>query len=79
MLELGIIRQASPGSFHFLPLGLRALEKLIRLVDLEMSRIGAQKVMFPTLTNAKLWESTGNLIYSLLILNGHLCKINCIL
>ncbi|KAF2901000.1 hypothetical protein ILUMI_05184 [Ignelater luminosus] len=61
MLELGIIRQASPGSFHFLPLGLRALEKLIRLVDLEMSRIGAQKVMFPTLTNAKLWESTGRL------------------
>ncbi|EEZ98764.2 probable proline--tRNA ligase, mitochondrial [Tribolium castaneum] len=61
MLELGIIRQASPGCFHFLPLGVKSLEKLTRLVDEEMKKIGGQKIIFPTLTNAKLWEKTGRL------------------
>ncbi|KAK4883520.1 hypothetical protein RN001_006839 [Aquatica leii] len=61
MLDLGIIRQASPGSFHFLPLGVRALEKLTLLVDKQMSKIGAQKVIFPSLTNSNLWKSTGRL------------------
>ncbi|KAK5650555.1 hypothetical protein RI129_001584 [Pyrocoelia pectoralis] len=61
MLELGIIRQANPGSFHFLPLGVRALEKLLHLIDEEMLKIGAQKVILPTLTHSKLWKSTGRL------------------
>lgn len=61
MLELGIIRQANPGSFHFLPLGVRALDKLLRIVDEEMLKIGAQKAIFPTLTHSKLWKSTGRL------------------
>lgn len=59
MLELGIIRQASPGCFHFLPLGVKSLEKLTSLVDEEMKKVGGQKIVFPTLTNAKLWEKTG--------------------
>jgi prolyl-tRNA synthetase len=61
MLELGIIKQASPGCFHFLPLGVKALEKLTNLVDEEMKRIGGQKIIFPTLTNSKLWEISGRL------------------
>lgn len=61
MLELGVIRQANPGCFHFLPLGVRALEKLTRLVDQELALIGAQKVIFPTLTHSKLWKASGRL------------------
>lgn len=59
MLELGIIKPASMGSYHFLPLGMRVLDKLSKIVDCEMSKIGGQKVLFPTLTNAKLWKATG--------------------
>lgn len=59
MLELGYIRPASPGCYHLLPLALRSLQKLINIVDQEMENIGGQKLMFPTLTAAKLWEATG--------------------
>lgn len=60
MLELGIIQQANPGSFHFLPLGIKSLNKLKKIVDDEMFKLGGQKVMFPSLINTKLWESSGN-------------------
>lgn len=59
MLELGLIRSANPGCFHFLPLGLRSLNKLIRIVEDEMSKIGGQKVLFPGLVNSKLWRQSG--------------------
>lgn len=59
MLELGIIQQANPGSFHFLPLGIKSLNKLKVIVDDEMCKIGGQKVMFPSLINTKLWKNSG--------------------
>lgn len=59
MLELGIIKPASSGSYHFLPLAMRALDKLTKIVDYEMNKIGGQRVLFPTLANAKLWKATG--------------------
>lgn len=61
MLELGIMRQSSPGCFNMLPLGIRALEKLIRIVDEGMDSIGAQKVEFPSLINQKLWSTSGRI------------------
>lgn len=59
MLELGIIQQANPGSFHFLPLGIKSLNKLKNIVNDEMCRVGGQKVMFPSLINSKLWKNSG--------------------
>lgn len=61
MLELGIIRQAYPGVFHYLPLGVRVLEKLVKIIDNAMLDINAQKVIFPTLISGKLWERSGRL------------------
>ncbi|XP_017782213.1 PREDICTED: probable proline--tRNA ligase, mitochondrial [Nicrophorus vespilloides] len=61
MLDLGIIKQSSPGSFHYLPLAVRSLNKLTKIVDEEMANIDAQKVIFPTLTYSKLWEKTGRI------------------
>lgn len=61
MLNNGIIKQSSPGIFHFLPVGLRVLDKLIKLIDTELRYVDAQKVMFPTLTHAKLWKASGNI------------------
>ncbi|XP_057665485.1 probable proline--tRNA ligase, mitochondrial isoform X2 [Diorhabda carinulata] len=61
MLELGIIQQSIPGCFHLLPLGLKSLEKLIKIVDDELFKIGGQKLLFPTLTKSQLWEKSGRL------------------
>lgn len=63
MLDLGIIKLASPGTFHLLPLGVRALEKLKSVIDKEMHKINAQRLALPTLTPAELWEKTGWYIY----------------
>ncbi|XP_022904196.2 probable proline--tRNA ligase, mitochondrial isoform X1 [Onthophagus taurus] len=61
MLDLGIIRQANSGCFHYLPLGIRALEKLKNLIDQHMQSIGAQKVACPTLIHTNLWERSGRI------------------
>jgi prolyl-tRNA synthetase len=59
MQDMGVIRQASPGAFYLLPLGERSLQKLIRIVDDEMCKINAQKLLLPLLTSGELWKSTG--------------------
>lgn len=59
MLNLGLIHQSSPGCYNLLPLAVKALDKLKILVETEMQSIGGQKMVFPTLTNSKLWETTG--------------------
>ncbi|XP_019642078.1 PREDICTED: probable proline--tRNA ligase, mitochondrial [Branchiostoma belcheri] len=58
MLQTGLIRQAHPGTFHLMAPALRAVEKLVRLVDQEMASIGGQKVEMPTLTPGDLWKAT---------------------
>lgn len=59
MLEYGIIHPSTPGMFHYLPLGLRALEKLIRLIDAEMYKIGGQKLDLSCLISKELLQTTG--------------------
>ncbi|KOC71020.1 putative proline--tRNA ligase, mitochondrial [Habropoda laboriosa] len=44
--------------YAFLPLGLRVLNKLTTLVDNEMDKIGAQKLLLPALTPVHLWKKT---------------------
>ncbi|XP_051868028.1 probable proline--tRNA ligase, mitochondrial [Pristis pectinata] len=56
MLQAGLIQPASPGCFHYLPYTVRAMEKLICLIDEEMQSIGGQKVNMPSLTSANLWK-----------------------
>lgn len=61
MLQMGIIRQANTGMYTLMPLGLRVLQKLIGIVDSEMNKIGAQKLLLPNLTSVSLWEKTNRL------------------
>jgi len=57
----GIVRQAGPGTFHLLPLGLRAVDKLERLIDTELQKIGCLKVSMPLQTMGSLWKKSGRL------------------
>ncbi|XP_076055064.1 prolyl-tRNA synthetase 2-like protein, mitochondrial isoform X2 [Oratosquilla oratoria] len=59
MTELGALHPRSNGMYALLPLGLRALEKLNKSIDEEMSYIGAQKIALPILTSGHLWKKTG--------------------
>ena len=59
MLRAGMIRQCSAGIYTFLPLGLRVLQKIERIVREEQDRAGAQELLMPTLQNSDLWKESG--------------------
>ncbi len=59
MLRAGMIRQASAGIYSWLPLGLRVLKKIERIVREEQDRAGAQEVLMPTIQSADLWKQSG--------------------
>ena len=61
MTSYGVVRQAGPGTFHLLPLGLRAQTKLEALIDQELEKAGCLKISMPHLTPASLWRNSGRL------------------
>lgn len=61
MVRAGLIRKLSGGLYTFMPLGLRALQKVANIVREEMNRAGAQEILMPALQPAELWERSGRL------------------
>jgi len=59
MLRAGMIRQSSAGIYSWLPLGLRVLKKVERIVREEQDRSGAQEILMPTIQPAELWRESG--------------------
>lgn len=59
MLRAGLIRQEAAGIYAWLPLGLRVLRRIERIVRDEMDRAGAIEVLMPTLQLADLWRESG--------------------
>src|ERR1700680_1098594 len=59
MLRAGMIRRLAPGLYGWLPLGLRTLRKVERIVREEMDRAGALELCMPTIQPAELWKESG--------------------
>ncbi len=59
MLRAGLIRRLSAGLYSWLPLGLRTLRKVERIVREEMDRAGALEVVMPVFQPAELWQESG--------------------
>jgi prolyl-tRNA synthetase len=59
MLRAGMIRQEAAGIYAFLPLGLRVLDKVCRIVREEQDRSGAIELLMPTIQSAELWRESG--------------------
>src|SRR4051794_4610447 len=59
MLRAGLIRQTSAGIYAWLPLGLRVLKNIERIVREEQDASGAQEVLMPTIQSADLWRESG--------------------
>ncbi|WP_207062950.1 proline--tRNA ligase [Motiliproteus sp. SC1-56] len=59
MLRAGMIRKLASGLYTWLPMGLRTLRKVERIVREEMDRSGAQEVLMPAVQPAELWEESG--------------------
>src|SRR5690554_8196028 len=59
MLRAGMIRRLTSGLYSCLPVGLRTLRKVERIVREEMDRAGAQEVLMPAVQPAELWQEAG--------------------
>ena len=59
MLRSGMIRRLASGLYTWMPLGLRVLRKVERIVREEMDRSGAQEVLMPVVQPSELWERIG--------------------
>jgi prolyl-tRNA synthetase len=59
MLRAGMMRQEAAGIYAFLPLGLRVLHKICRIVREEQDRSGAIELLMPTIQSAELWRESG--------------------
>lgn len=59
LVRSGLIRKVSAGIYDYLPLGLRVLYKVEKIVREEMEQAGAQEILMPALQPAELWQETG--------------------
>lgn len=59
MLRSGMIRRLTSGLYTWLPLGVKTLRKVERIVREEMDRAGGQEVLMPAVQPAELWQESG--------------------
>lgn len=59
MLRAGLIDKTASGIYSWLPLGVRVLENIIRIIDDEQTKAGCSKVIMPTVQPASLWVESG--------------------
>lgn len=58
LLRAGMIRKLAAGLYTWLPLGMKVLQQVIRVVREEMNRAGAQEILMPAVQPAELWHET---------------------
>lgn len=59
LLRAGYIRQLAAGIFSYLPLGLRAMQKIEQIIREEINAIGGQEITMPVVHPAEIWQETG--------------------
>lgn len=59
LLRAGMIRKLTSGIYTYMPLGLRAINKVAAIVREEMNRAGAQEISMPMVQPADLWQESG--------------------
>jgi prolyl-tRNA synthetase len=59
LLRAGLVRKLAGGVYSFLPLGLRALHKVERIIREEMDRAGALEILMPALQPPEIWQQSG--------------------
>jgi len=59
MIRGAFVHQQVSGMYVWLPLGLRMLEKAMKIIEREHEKVGAQKLLMPILHEANLWKNSG--------------------
>jgi prolyl-tRNA synthetase len=59
MIRAGLMRRLASGTYNYLPLGLRCLQKVSNIVREEMNRSGALEIVVPIIQPVELWQRSG--------------------
>ena len=59
LLRAGLVRKLTGGLYTFLPMGLRALRKIEKIIREEMDRAGGIEVLMPALQPLEIWQQSG--------------------
>ena len=58
LIRAGYIHKEMAGVYDYLPLGLKTLEKIKRIIREELNKIGAEELQLTTLQNPEPWKKT---------------------
>ena len=59
MYRAGMIRKLTSGVYTYMPLALRSLRKIEKIIREEMDAAGGQEIMMPILQPGELWQESG--------------------
>jgi len=59
LLRAGLVRMLMAGAYSYLPLGLKVLNNIQRIIRQEMDSCGAAEVLLPALQPLELWQKSG--------------------
>jgi prolyl-tRNA synthetase len=59
MMRAGMIKRLGAGIYSYMPMGLRVIRKVERIIREEMNRAGAVELLMPVVQPAELWQETG--------------------
>jgi prolyl-tRNA synthetase len=59
MMRAGLIKRLGSGIYNYMPMGLRVIRKVEKIVREEMNRSNAIEMLMPVVQPAELWQETG--------------------
>ncbi len=59
MMRAGMIKRLGSGIYNYMPMGLRIIRKVEKIVREEMDKSGAIEMLMPVVQPAELWQETG--------------------
>lgn len=59
LTQAGFIEKQSAGVYNYLPLGVRVLHKVKKIIREEMNKVDGQEILMPSLHLRSIWKDTG--------------------
>lgn len=59
MLKAGMMRKIANGTYAYLPLAFRSIQKIENIIRTEINKTGAQEILMPIIQPAEIWQATG--------------------
>lgn len=59
MLKAGMMRKVANGTYAYLPLALRSIQKVEKIIREEINKTGCQEILMPIIQPAEIWQKSG--------------------